>query len=85
MGKMGDTWRGVETNTKTGETDQGVTKNPRLSTAVCRNGLVKANPTSVIGMLKRVSCLSAGLHAGLGDAAAGRQAGRAVISRSTRC
>jgi hypothetical protein len=25
MGKMGDTWRGVETITKTGETDQGVT------------------------------------------------------------
>ena len=25
MGKMGDTWKGVETNTKTGETDQGVT------------------------------------------------------------
>ena len=22
---MGDTWRGVETSTKTGETDQGVT------------------------------------------------------------
>ena len=27
MGKMGDTWRGVETITKTGETDQGVTEN----------------------------------------------------------
>ena len=26
IGKMGDTWRGVETITKTGETDQGVTK-----------------------------------------------------------
>ena len=25
MGKMGDTWRAVETSTKTGETDQGVT------------------------------------------------------------
>ena len=25
MGKMGDTWRRVETSTKTGETDQGVT------------------------------------------------------------
>jgi hypothetical protein len=25
MGKMGDTWRGVETITKTGKTDQGVT------------------------------------------------------------
>jgi hypothetical protein len=25
MGKIGDTWRGVETSTKTGETDQGVT------------------------------------------------------------
>ena len=25
MGKMGDTCRGVETSTKTGETDQGVT------------------------------------------------------------
>jgi hypothetical protein len=25
MGKMGDTWREVETFTKTGETDQGVT------------------------------------------------------------
>jgi hypothetical protein len=25
MGKMGDTWWGVETSTKTGETDQGVT------------------------------------------------------------
>jgi hypothetical protein len=25
MGKMGDTWRGVETRTRTGETDQGVT------------------------------------------------------------
>ena len=25
MGKMGDTWRGVETITKTDETDQGVT------------------------------------------------------------
>ena len=25
MGKMGDTWRRVETITKTGETDQGVT------------------------------------------------------------
>ena len=25
MGKMGDTWREVETSTKTGETDQGVT------------------------------------------------------------
>ena len=24
MGKMGDTWRGMETSTKTGETDQGV-------------------------------------------------------------
>jgi hypothetical protein len=24
MGKMGDTWRRVETSTKTGETDQGV-------------------------------------------------------------
>ena len=23
---MGDTWRGVETSTKTGETDQGVTQ-----------------------------------------------------------
>ena len=28
MGKMGDTWRGVETITKTGETDQGVTVPP---------------------------------------------------------
>ena len=27
MGKMGDTWRGVETSTMTGETDQGVTSN----------------------------------------------------------
>ena len=26
MGKVGDTWRGVETSTRTGETDQGVTK-----------------------------------------------------------
>jgi hypothetical protein len=26
MGKMGDTWRGMETRTKTGETDQGVTE-----------------------------------------------------------
>ena len=26
MGKMGDTWRGVETSTRTGETDQGVTQ-----------------------------------------------------------
>jgi hypothetical protein len=26
MGKMGDTWRGVEISTKTGETDEGVTK-----------------------------------------------------------
>jgi hypothetical protein len=26
MRKMGDTWRGVETSTKTGETDQGVTQ-----------------------------------------------------------
>jgi hypothetical protein len=26
MGKMGDTWRGVETSTKTGKTDQGVTQ-----------------------------------------------------------
>ena len=25
MGKLGDTWRGVETITKTGETDQDVT------------------------------------------------------------
>jgi hypothetical protein len=25
IGKMGDTWRGVETNTRTGETDQGMT------------------------------------------------------------
>ena len=25
MGKMGDPWRGVETSTRTGETDQGVT------------------------------------------------------------
>jgi hypothetical protein len=25
MGKMGNTWRGVETITNTGETDQGVT------------------------------------------------------------
>jgi hypothetical protein len=25
MGKLGDTWRGLETSTKTGETDQGVT------------------------------------------------------------
>ena len=29
MGKMGDTWRGVETITKTGETDQGVTVPPQ--------------------------------------------------------
>jgi hypothetical protein len=28
MGKMGDTWREVETITKTGETDQGVTDPP---------------------------------------------------------
>ena len=28
MGKMGDTWRGVETIPKTGETDQGVTVTP---------------------------------------------------------
>ena len=28
MGKIGDTWRGVETSTKTGETDQGVTVPP---------------------------------------------------------
>jgi hypothetical protein len=27
MGKMGDTWRGMETSTRTGETDQGVTVN----------------------------------------------------------
>ena len=27
-GKLGDTWRGVETSTKTGETDQGVTNSP---------------------------------------------------------
>jgi hypothetical protein len=26
MGKMGETWMGVETITKTGESDQGVTK-----------------------------------------------------------
>jgi hypothetical protein len=26
MGKIGETWRGLETSTKTGETDQGVTK-----------------------------------------------------------
>jgi hypothetical protein len=26
MGEMKDTWWGVEKNTKTGETDQGVTK-----------------------------------------------------------
>jgi hypothetical protein len=25
MGKMGNTWRGVETSTRTGKTDQGVT------------------------------------------------------------
>ena len=28
LGKMGDTWRGVETSTKTGEIDQGVTVTP---------------------------------------------------------
>jgi hypothetical protein len=28
MGKMGDTWRGVETIPKIGETDQGVTVTP---------------------------------------------------------
>ena len=27
MGKMGNTWKGVETITKTSETDQGVTQN----------------------------------------------------------
>jgi hypothetical protein len=29
---MGDTWRGVETSTKTGETDQGVTVAPSRGT-----------------------------------------------------
>ena len=31
MGKMGNTWRGVETSTKTGETDQGMTVAPQGS------------------------------------------------------
>ena len=30
MGKVGNTWRGVERITKTGETDQGVTDNPDI-------------------------------------------------------
>ena len=30
MGKMGDTWRWVDTSTKTGETDKGVTTNDWL-------------------------------------------------------
>jgi hypothetical protein len=29
MGQMGDTWRGVETSAKTGETDQGMTPSVR--------------------------------------------------------
>ena len=34
MGKMGDTWRGVETSTKTGKTDQGVTPNKNLKSTI---------------------------------------------------
>ena len=48
MGKLGDTWRLVETITKTGETDQGVT----LSTMVDSN---QPHPT------KTWCCLLTGL------------------------
>ena len=41
MGKMGDTWRGVETSTRTGETDQGVTIDGNLNAQRCRGEILR--------------------------------------------
>ncbi|XP_070300256.1 integrin alpha-6-like [Salvelinus sp. IW2-2015] len=48
MGKMGDTWRAVETITKTGETDQGVTVWKLLVGAPRAKSLTKAEVTGGI-------------------------------------
>ena len=47
MGKMGDTWRWVETITKTGETDQGVTVILRCRTNRCKLLIFKGLTVSV--------------------------------------
>jgi hypothetical protein len=61
MGKMGDTWRGVETSTKAGETDQGMTINSDMRTKYTVNNTwheepvrfnvkrsMDENPTSIV-------------------------------------